>query len=97
MTRTDLVHFQLTKTKETAMAGALGWIVLLVVVSLLWQVALFMHRSKSEGVRRVKIVISLLLILALGAVILAVGGIGLLAGVIVALAAIAWIVRGFKD
>jgi hypothetical protein len=96
MTRTDLVHFEVTKNKEHDMAGAIGWVLLLVGLGLLWQVALAMHRDKSEGMRRIKLVLAVLLAGALGALLVALGGIALLAGVIVAMVAVAWVVQGFR-
>lgn len=66
-----------------------------IVGLVIWGITALMQ-AKSEAARRVRIILGSLLALGIGAILFAVGGPGLLAGAIIAIAAITWIVKGFK-
>jgi hypothetical protein len=85
-----------SKNQGVAMAGALGWIVLLVCVWLAGQAYSALRANKSEGARRIKVVLAWSGATVVAWVLFMIGGPGLVAIALVVIATVWWVAKGFK-
>lgn len=78
------------------MAGAVGVVIIVIVFAVLAGLLRALLKAKSEGARRVRVVLGGLGLLVLAWVLFTIGGPGLLAAVTAVAGAAWWIARGFK-